>query len=109
MMDDFTIDPMLEEKARWFDKLHALGFVFDHNGEENETALSYWRHNNISTLKARLVRVIDASSQRYGHYLVIITVKMPLDIGPDMNFGADDTDYLQKVYDALMYMKNLDV
>lgn len=109
MMDNFTIDPMLEEKARWVDKLHDLGFVFDHNDEEGQTDLSYWHHNNISTLKARLARIVDMKSKYYGHYMAIVTVDMPNGIGPDMNFGADSTNMFQQVYDALMYMKNPDV
>ena len=108
-MDNFTIDPMLEEKARWVDKLHELGFVFDNNGEGGQTELSYWHHDNIGTLKARLFRVIDMSSKYYGHYMVIVTVVMPSGMGPDMNFGADDPNNFQKVYDALMHMKDYDV
>lgn len=109
MQDDFTIDPMLEEKARWVDKLHECGFVFDHNGDEGQTDLSYWHHDHIRTLKARLARIIDMRNKYYGHYMTIVTVEMPNDMGPDMNFGSDTTNYFQKVYDALMMMKNLDL
>lgn len=106
MTDNFTIDPILEEKARWFDKLHELGFVFDRN-DETQTELSYWYHKDIGTLKARLMGEIDTSSEYYGRFMVILTVLTPINMGPDMNFGAGSTKRLQQVYDALMYVKNL--
>lgn len=105
-MEDELTQEQMSEKAKWFDTLHDLGFVWEGNVKNKPNSTSSWRHKNISGLVVHLGLITAESHPHCGHFEAMISIERSW---PDayVHLNAASPDKLVKLYDLIIGVKRV--